>query len=232
MDDVFVRTEMLIGKEALSKLASSTVAVFGLGGVGSYAVAALARAGVGKLLLIDCDLVAPSNINRQLFAKKSTVGRHKCDVAAEYIEDISDCETVCYKVKYSHPEDVPLTGVSYVADCIDDVRAKLTLIETAKKAGVPIISSMGTGNKLHPERFRITDIEKTSVCPLAKVMRTELRKKGIRGVKALWSDEPPRKPLFVPEDGSERTPASISFVPSAAGLMIAGEIIRDLCGLE
>ena len=136
-----------------------------------------------------------------------------------------------YPVRYGKNAEIDLSGADYVADCVDDVSAKLALIEEAKRLGVPIISSMGTGNKLRPERFRITDIEKTSVCPLARVMRLELRKRGIKGVKVLWSDEPPRKPLFVPEDGDGRTPASISFVPAAAGLMIAGEIIRDLCGL-
>ncbi len=232
MNDRNTRTEMLIGKEGLNLLAASTVAVFGLGGVGSYAVSALARAGVGKLIIIDFDRVSESNINRQLFALKSTVGRLKCDVAAEHIKDVSEnCEVVAYPIRYGKNAEIDLSGADYVADCVDDVTAKLALIEEAKRLGVPIISSMGTGNKLRPECFRITDIEKTSVCPLARVMRLELRKRGIKGVKVLWSDEPPRKPLFIPVDGDERTPASISFVPAAAGLMIAGEIIRDLCGL-
>ena len=223
---------MLMGEDGLDRLAASTVAVFGLGGVGSYAVSALARAGVGRLIIVDFDRVSESNINRQLFALKSTVGRLKCDVAAEHIKDVSEnCEVIPYPVRYGKNAEIDLSGADYVADCVDDVSAKLALIEEAKRLGVPIISSMGTGNKLHPERFRITDIEKTSVCPLARVMRLELRKRGIKGVKVLWSDEPPCKPLFVPEDGDERTPASISFVPAAAGLMIAGEIIRDICGL-
>lgn len=232
MNDQNTRTEMLIGKDGLDRLAASTVAVFGLGGVGSYAVSALARAGVGRLIIVDFDRVSESNINRQLFALKSTVGRLKCELAAEHIKDVSEnCEVISYPVRYGKNAEIDLSGADYVADCVDDVSAKLALIEEAKRLGVPIISSMGTGNKLHPERFRITDIEKTSVCPLARVMRLELRKRGIKDVKVLWSDEPPRKPLFIPEDGDGRTPASISFVPAAAGLMIAGEIIRDLCGL-
>ena len=234
MEDVFNRTEMLIGKEAVKTLFEKTVAVFGLGGVGSYTAAALARAGVGKLILVDFDEIKPSNINRQLFALLSTVGRKKTDVAREYIADISkDCTVKCFDLRYAAEtaDEIDLSSVDYIADCIDTVTSKLLLIERANEKGIPIISSMGTGNKLYPERFKISDISKTSVCPLARVMRRELKARGISHLKVLWSDEIPKKPLS--ENGeAERSPASISFVPPAAGLIIAGEIVRDLAGIE
>lgn len=233
MNDLLNRTEMLIGKEALSLLSKKTVAVFGLGGVGSYTAAALARAGVGRLIVVDFDTVSPSNINRQLFAMKSTVGQKKCDVARRYLADVSDCEIIAYDIRYcaETAEEIDLSRVDYIADCIDTVTSKLLLIERATVAGIPVISSMGTGNKLYPERFKISDISKTSVCPLARVMRRELKARGISHLKVLWSDEIPRKqPCESGEDG--RTPASISFVPSAAGLIIAGEIVRELTGIK
>ncbi len=233
MNDLLNRTEMLIGKEALSLLSKKTVAVFGLGGVGSYTAAALARAGVGRLIVIDFDTVSPSNINRQLFATKSTVGQKKCDVARRYLSDVSDCEIIAYDIRYcaETAEEIDLSRVDYIADCIDTVTSKLLLIERATAAGIPVISSMGTGNKLYPERFKISDISKTSVCPLARVMRRELKARGISHLKVLWSDEIPRKQSCESGEG-ERTPASISFVPSAAGLIIAGEIVRELAGIE
>ena len=234
MEEIYERTAMLIGEDAVNLLKSKTVAVFGLGGVGSYVAAALARAGVGKLLLIDFDTVSKTNINRQLFALNSTVGRYKTDVATEYIKDISaEIKTVPLNLNYSieTADSVPLSECDYIADCIDTVSSKLLLIENANKLNVPVISSMGTGNKLHPERFQISDISKTSVCPLARVMRRELKARGIKKLSVLWSDEIPLTPSTSKEDGKRPTPASISFVPATAGLIIAGEIVRKLCNI-
>ena len=234
MEEIYERTAMLIGEDAVNLLKSKTVAVFGLGGVGSYVAAALARAGVGKLLLIDFDTVSKTNINRQLFALNSTVGRYKTDVATEYIKDISaEIKTVPLNLNYSieTADSVPLSECDYIADCIDTVSSKLLLIENANKLNVPVISSMGTGNKLHPERFQISDISKTSVCPLARVMRRELKARGIKKLSVLWSDEIPITPKNAENQKGKQTPASISFVPSAAGLIIAGEIVRKLCNI-
>ena len=220
----FARTEMLIGKEAVKTLFEKTVAVFGLGGVGSYAAAALARAGVGKLILVDFDEIKPSNINRQLFALLSTVGRKKTDVAREYIADISkECKVITYDIRYAHEteHEIDLSSVDYIADCIDTVTSKLLLIERAHEKKIPIVSSMGTGNKLYPEKFKISDISKTSVCPLAKTVRVELRKRGINHLKVVYSKELP-----VVHD---RVPASVPFVPPVAGFIMAGEVIKDLC---
>ncbi len=225
------RTVGLIGKAAQEKLKNSTVAVFGLGGVGSYIVEALSRAGVGKLILVDGDAVTLSNMNRQLVADTDTVGMRKTDAAALRVKKIApDCEVVTHDLFYlpETAEQIDFTGLSYVADAVDTVTAKIAIIERAKAAGVPVISSMGTGNKLHPERFEIADIEKTSVCPLARVMRRELKVRGIRGVKCVYSKEEPRE-SGVTEEGRP-VPASISFVPGAAGLILAGEILRDLMG--
>jgi len=222
--DALSRTEQLIGVEGVLKLKNSRVAVFGIGGVGSYVVEALARAGVGALDLIDNDTVAESNRNRQLIALRSTLGMPKVEVAKERILDINpDCSVNIYQ-RFYLPEEAdhfPFADFDYIVDAIDTVKAKISLVEEAKKANVPIICSMGTGNKLDPTRFEVADISKTSVCPLAKVMRTELRKRGINHVKVVYSKE---EPLNV----GNRTPASISFVPSAAGLIIAGQVIRDL----
>ncbi|MBE6673132.1 MAG: tRNA threonylcarbamoyladenosine dehydratase [Ruminococcaceae bacterium] len=222
--DALSRTEQLIGVEGVLKLKNSRVAVFGIGGVGSYVVEALARAGVGALDLIDNDTVAESNLNRQLIALRSTLGMPKVEVAKERILDINpDCSVNIYQ-RFYLPEEAdhfPFADFDYIVDAIDTVKAKISLVEEAKKANVPIICSMGTGNKLDPTRFEVADISKTSVCPLAKVMRTELRKRGINHVKVVYSKE---EPLNV----GNRTPASISFVPSAAGLIIAGQVIRDL----
>ncbi len=230
-----VRTAMLIGGGAVEKLKSAHVAVFGIGGVGSYVCEALARAGVGALDLFDNDTVSLSNINRQLVALHSTVGRYKTEVMKERILDINpDCRVATHNVFYL-PENAhlyPLDGYDYIADAIDTVSAKIALVLRAKEAGVPLISSMGTGNKLDPSRLCLTDLAKTEGCPLARVMRRELKARGITHQKVLYSSEPPVTP---PADTphSERKhgrtpPASISFVPSAAGLMIAGEMIKDL----
>ncbi len=223
--EIFDRTDLLIGKDNRQKLNNSHVAVFGLGGVGSYVCEALARAGIGKITLIDSDTVASSNINRQIFALHSTVGKPKTVVARERILDINpSIVTYAKEIFYSDEtqNEISFLEFDYVVDAIDTVTSKLLIIENANKHNVPIISCMGTGNKLDPSAFKIDDIKKTSVCPLARVMRHELRLRGIDSLKVLYSKEQPIK-----TDGG-RTPASISFVPSVAGLLIAGEVIKDL----
>lgn len=228
MENQFSRTELVIGKEALVKLRNAKVAVFGVGGVGSYVVEALARAGIGSFIVVDNDEVSISNINRQLIATHKTVGRAKVDVVKERILDINpDCNVEVYK-EFFMPESKDLfdENTTYVVDAIDTVTAKIDLILRANKYNVPIISCMGTGNKLDPTRFEITDINKTSVCPLAKVMRKELKQRGIKKLKVLYSKEEPIKQEI--KDGGKRTPGSISFVPSVAGLIIAGEVIKDI----
>lgn len=220
----FDRTEKLIGKEESDSLRDKTVAVFGLGGVGGFVAEALARAGVGKLVIVDHDTVNITNINRQVIALHSTVGMKKTEAFSLRLKDINpDIEIEAYDCFFL-PENssmIDFKDFDYVADCVDTVTAKLEIIGKAKSCGVKVISSMGTGNKLHPEMFEITDISKTSVCPLAKVMRKECKDRGFKDVKVLFSREEPVKT-------GGRTPASISFVPSVAGLMIAGEIVRDL----
>lgn len=234
-NELFSRARMVLGDAAMEKLASSTVAVFGIGGVGSYIAEALARGGVGHLILCDNDVVSVSNINRQLIALHSTVGRPKVEVMAERIRDINpDAKVEIHQTFYdaSTAGEFDMTNWDYIADAIDSVTSKLLLIETAQKNGVPIICSMGTGNKVDPSLLQITDISKTSVCPLARVMRRELKKREIYKLKVLFSTEEPIPPKYAPEDnaspGRRGTPGSLSFVPSAAGLMIAGEIIREL----
>ena len=220
---------MLLGKEGVEKIKAAHVAVFGVGGVGGFAVEALARAGVGKITLIDSDTVSPSNINRQIIATSKTVGRYKTEVAGERIREINpECAVNCLNLFYSEEStgDIDLSSFDYVIDAIDSVRAKLFLIEGATRLGVPIISSMGTGNKLDPTRFTVTDISKTHTCPLAKVIRTELKKRGITHLKVLFSNELPTK-----SDG-QRVPGSVSFVPSVAGLIIGGEVIKDIVGIQ
>lgn len=230
----YSRTELLIGEAGVEKLRNSTVAVFGVGGVGSYVVEALARAGVGELILVDHDQVSLTNLNRQLIALHSTIGKEKTLVAKERIRDINPEIKVRTYETFFMPDTENLFDFSeydYVVDAIDTVTAKLLLIMKAKEAGVPIISCMGTGNKLNPGCFEITDISKTSVCPLAKVMRQELKKRGIKKVKVLYSKELPVRSVESEETkGSAKrpVPGSISFVPAAAGLQIAGEVVRDL----
>lgn len=234
MANQFSRTELLIGKEAVDKLKHSRVAVFGIGGVGSYTVEALARSGVGTLDLIDNDTVSLTNINRQLIATHSTIGRLKTEVARDRVTDINpDIKVNIYNTFYNaeNSADFDFSDYDYIVDAIDTVTAKLELIIQAKKADVPIICSMGTGNKLNPALFEVADISKTSVCPLAKVMRRELKKRGISKVKVVYSKEEPLRPQFESEEkveGRRQIPASIAFVPSAAGLIIAGEVIKDL----
>lgn len=221
-NEQFSRTSKLIGLENVQKLNNLTVAVFGLGGVGSYTVEALARAGVSSFILIDADTICESNINRQLIALHSTVGRAKVEAAKERILDINPGAKVTTHQLFYLPENadtVDLSGTTYIVDAVDTVTAKIQIIEKAHQLGIPVISSMGTGNKLDPSRFRITDIYKTSVCPLARVMRYELKKRNIPQCKVLFSTEQPVK--------IEPPPASISFVPSIAGLLIAREVILD-----
>jgi tRNA A37 threonylcarbamoyladenosine dehydratase len=227
------RTAALIGEEGLHRLKNARVAVFGIGGVGGHLAEALARAGVGHIHLIDRDTVSLSNINRQAVALHSTVGRPKAEVMAERIRDINpDCEvtaSVCFYLP-ENAEEFDLASYDFVADCVDTVAAKLELAVRCEAAGTPLIAAMGAGNKLHPERFRISDISKTETDPLARVMRRELKKRGVKKLLCVWSDEPPIPANIVGDDGRP-APASISFTPSAMGLIMAGEIIRVLSGV-
>lgn len=227
----FSRTEMLIGKENVERLKLSKVAIFGIGGVGSYVVEGLARAGVGNFILVDNDKVAESNLNRQIIATTKTIGRLKVEAAKERILEINPEAKVEVHTEFFMPESTDLfdNTVDYIVDAIDTVTAKIELIMRANKLNIPIISSMGTGNKLDPTRFEVTDIYKTSVCPLAKVMRKELKTMGIKKLKVIYSKEEPIKPIVDNlENTKKQTPASISFVPSVAGLIIAGEVVKDL----
>lgn len=233
MSGQFIRTEMLIGEEGLEKLLSSRVCVFGVGGVGSYAVEALARSGVGKIDLVDADTVCESNINRQIIATHKTLGMYKVDAEKERILEINpNCEVGVYKMFYlpENAADIDLSVYDYVIDAVDTVTAKIEIIKRAKEAGTPVISSMGAANKLDPTAFEVADIYKTQVCPLAKVMRRELKKRGIESLKVVYSREEAIKPLQLEEEQTGRrvTPASIAFVPSVAGLIVAGEVIKDL----
>lgn len=227
MKEQYIRTAALIGECAVETLTTKRVAVFGLGGVGGYVCEALARSGVVQFTLVDNDEVAMSNLNRQIIATQETIGMKKTLAMAHRIRSIVPDADLELRDLFFLPEtrdSFDFSRFDYVVDAVDTVSAKLALIECAKKAGVPIISSMGTGNKLNPGMFEVADIEKTSVCPLAKVMRRELKKRGIRNVKVVYSREEPQK------SGMEdpRTPASIAFCPSVAGLMIASEVIKDL----
>ena len=222
--EIFSRTERLIGKEALEKLYNANVIVFGLGGVGSYTAEALARSGVGKMTVVDKDTIDETNINRQLYALHSTVGKPKAEIAKARILDINpECKVTALQKMYlpENADEFNLSDYDYIIDAIDCVTAKIDFAVKAQELSVPIISSMGTGNKLDPTLFKVSDIFKTSVCPLCKVMRTKLKQHGVKKLKAVYSEEPPKK------DG-ERTPASISFVPPVAGLIIAGEVIKEI----
>lgn len=247
----FSRTELLFGKEKMERLAAARVAVFGVGGVGGYAVEALARSGVGTLDLIDDDRICLTNLNRQIYAVRSTVGKYKVDAAEERIHDICpDIKVNTYKCFYmpETADQFDFTEYDYVIDAIDTVTGKLEIIKRSKAANVPVISAMGAGNKLDPTAFRVADIYETKVCPLARVMRYELRKLGIKDVKVVYSEEKPIKPIddleiscrnnCICPPSTERKctvrrdiPGSNAFVPSAAGLIIAGEVIKDLAGI-
>ena len=233
MKEAFLREEMLLGEAAMERLSRAHVIVFGIGGVGSYAAEGLARAGIGALTLVDSDTVGISNLNRQLCALHSTVGRYKSDVMAERILDIHpDCRVISMPELYNEEskERFFADKYDYIVDAIDLVSCKLSLIQTAKERGVPIISAMGTGNKLDPTRFRITDISKTSGCHLARVMRRELRNRGIFNHTVLYSEELPQTPaqLEAPPPGRRSIPGSVSWVPSCAGLMLAGYVVQQL----
>lgn len=240
----FERTEMLLGCGAVEKLRNSHVAVFGAGGVGGHAIEALVRSGLGEITVIDMDTVSVTNINRQAFATMKTVGMAKVDAAEERIHEINpDC--VVHKLcQFYLPEmEFDFTKYDYVIDAIDTVAGKIAIAENCSAAGTPVISAMGAGNKIDPTKFVVTDIYKTSVCPLAAVMRRELRKRGVPKLKVVYSTEPALKPLFQPADeGTDNkeenapksrrsTPASAAFVPSVCGLIIAGEVVRDLAGI-
>lgn len=225
METIYSRTETLIGKDKVTLLKNSRVIIFGIGGVGSFTVEALARSGVGAIAIVDSDTVNITNINRQLIALHSTIGRPKVEVMAERLADISpNIEVRCFYINYNKEtkDKIDLSGYDYIVDAIDTVTSKIMLIEVAKQFKVPIISSMGAGNKLNPHLFQVADIKKTSVCPLARVMRLELKKRNIEGVKVVYSQEIPVV--------KERIPASISFVPSVVGLLIAAEVVKDIIG--
>lgn len=228
MEEQFSRTELLIGKDGVEKLKKSKVAIFGLGGVGSYVVEALARVGVGNFILVDNDIISETNINRQIIATYKTIGKPKIQIEKERILEINPNAKVKIFKEFFMPEspDFIDENVSYIVDAIDTITAKIELVVRAKKMNKPIISCMGTGNKLDPTKFEITDIYKTSVCPLAKVMRKELKNRKIDNLKVLYSKEEPIKL------NNKQVPGSISFVPSVAGLIIAGEVIKDIIGLK
>ena len=235
-EEMTSRTAMLLGAEAIETLKGARVAVFGVGGVGGYVCEALARAGVGEIDLFDHDTVSVSNINRQIIALHSTVGRPKVEVMRERIADINpSCRVRAYQAFYlpENADDYPLKGYTYIADAVDTVAAKIELAVRAARAGVPLISAMGAGNKLDPTRFAVTDLFKTSGCPLARVMRRELKARGITHLKVVFSDEPRTSPVLPAEDtetGKRTPPGSLSFVPSVMGLIMAGEIVKDMIG--
>lgn len=240
MNEQFQRSALLIGQEGIDKLQSARVALFGVGGVGSFTAEALVRAGIGALDLFDNDTVCPSNLNRQLIALHSTIGQYKVDAARARLLDINpDAQIEAHRLFYlpETADQVDLSRYDYIIDCIDTVAAKIDLVVRASVLGIPIIASMGTGNKLDPTAFEVADISKTSVCPLARVMRQELRKRGIEHLKVVYSRETPRTPIphistEAPTASRRSTPGSISFCPSVAGLILAGEVIRDLTGIS
>ena len=235
----FLRSAMLLGEENVRRLARSAVLLCGVGGVGSYVAEGLARAGVGRIGLVDHDRVALSNCNRQLIALHSTLGQPKAQAAARRIQDINpDCQAEVFDLFYGPDtcQALDLSRYDYIVDAVDTVTAKLTIAEWAQREGVPLISCMGTGNKLHPELFEIADLSETSVCPLCKVMRREMKARGIPHLKVLYSREQPvdvsRRMPEEAQEGRRAVPGSISFVPPAAGLLIAGEVIRALAGID
>lgn len=234
MANQFSRSQLLLGEEAVEKLKNSHVAVFGVGGVGSYTVEALARCGVGEITLVDNDTVSLTNLNRQLIALHSTLGRLKVDVAKERLLDINPDIKVNALSAFFTPEtkdSIDFSEFDYVVDAIDTVSGKIALVLVCRDMNIPLISSMGTGNKLDPTKFEVTDIFKTSMCPLAKIMRYELKKRGVKKLKVVYSKEEPKAHKGVTDEdakGRRSIPASVSFVPSVAGLIIAGEVIKDI----
>lgn len=242
MTDRFSRTEMLLGSDAMEKLRNARVAVFGLGGVGGYIVEALARSGVGALDIIDNDTVSITNLNRQIVAVEDTVGMPKTEAAKMRIMQINpDCKVTAYNTFYmpENSSDFDFTKYDYIADAIDTVTAKIELVMNANKCGTPIICSMGTGNKLNPAELEVADIYKTSVCPLARIMRYELKRRGIKKLKVVYSKEMPIVPTGdaaekcrAESTGKKNVPGSTAFVPAVAGMIIASEIVKDICGIK
>lgn len=235
MENKFERTSLIIGKDGVEKLNKSKVAVFGIGGVGSYVVEGLARAGIENFVIVDNDIVSVSNINRQIIATTKTVGRPKVEVEKERILEINpNAKVETYQIFFMpDTKGILDDSIDYIVDCIDTVTAKIEIVLRANKLNIPIISSMGTGNKLDPTKFEVSDIYKTSVCPLAKVMRKELKQRGINSLKVVYSKEEPIKKCVVKDDSNKERqkkniPGSISFVPSVAGLIIAGEVVKDI----
>lgn len=234
MSNYFSRSALLLGEDGMDKLKNARVAIFGIGGVGGYVAEALARTGVGKLDLFDNDTVSETNINRQIIATTDTIGQYKVDVMKERISRINpDAEVNAFRIFYM-PEnsgDYDFSVYDYIVDAIDTITAKIEIVVKAQECGTPVISSMGAGNKLDPTKFEVSDIYKTSVCPLARVMRYELKRRGIKKLKVVYSKEEALKPLPSDEITAKKVvPGSVAFVPSAAGLIIAGEVIKDLCG--
>lgn len=237
MSERFERTQMLLGKAAMDKLLHSRVAVFGIGGVGGYVCEALVRSGIGAFDLIDDDIVCPSNLNRQIIATEQTIGRPKVDVMKERMESICPDVNINVYQRFFLPENAkefPFSSYDYVVDAVDMVTAKIALVLKAKEENVPIISSMGAGNKLDGSSFAVADVYQTSVCPLARVMRRELKKRGVKKLKVVYSKEQPIRPKETVKKGSGygEIPGSLAFVPSVAGLLIAGEVIKDLVNFE
>lgn len=238
MNSCYSRTALLLGDESIVRLRAARVALFGVGGVGGFAAEALVRAGVGSIDLFDNDTVCESNLNRQLIALHSTLGQYKVDVMKERLLDINPRTQVgAYRMFYlpEHADEVDLSQYDYILDCIDTVKAKIDLAVRADALNIPIISAMGAGNKLDPTAFEVADLYKTSVCPLARVMRYELKKRGVKKLKVVYSREIPRTPLPSPEEEQSprrSSPGSVSFCPSVAGLILAGEVVRDLTGIR
>ena len=242
MEEQFIRTQMLLGSEAMNRLRNSRVAIFGIGGVGGYAAEALARSGIGAFDLIDMDMVSISNINRQIIAAMSTVGRYKTEVMRDRILDINpQADVVVHNCFYlpENEQEFNFNQYDYIVDAVDTVTAKISIICKAKKLQIPVISSMGAGNKMDAAAFRAGDISNTSVCPLARVMRRELKKRGIDSLKVVYSKEKPMKPMeeFMEESSDtgmlsnrRSTPGGVSFVPPVAGLLLAGEVVKDIIG--
>jgi len=232
MKEEFTRTEMLVGNKGMNKLSSAHVIVFGIGGVGGHAAEALVRSGVGEITLVDFDMISVSNINRQIIALHSTVGKYKVDVMAERLKDINpDIKIHPLRTFFTaeNKDEFDFNRYDYIVDAIDTVTSKIELIKCAKKSDTPIICSMGAGNKLDPTKFEVADISKTSVCPLARVIRQKLKELNIKDVKVVFSTEPPVKPHFSIEDKNKKNPpASCAFTPSVAGLIMAGEVVKDI----
>lgn len=244
MSERLIRTEMLIGKDGIDKLKKAKVAIYGVGGVGTYVAEGLVRAGIGKFLLVDDDTICESNLNRQLHATVDTIGKSKVETMKERMKSINpevEIETMQSFVLYDNIDEVVPINLTYMVDSLDTVTAKIALALKSKELDIPLISAMGTGNKFEPTMLKVSDIYKTNVCPLCKVMRKELKARGVRSLKVVYSEEQPTKPLFQPDDGTSveetpnmhkkrATPGSMSFVPSVAGMIIASEVVKDILG--